>query len=53
VARALVPPDDPGSRAGLPGQFGHSFVLGEDDPPGDVGVQDHAFMVRLTPARRQ
>jgi hypothetical protein len=51
VARPLVPPDGPRSWAG--GQLGQAFVLGEDHPPGDVGVQDHAFMVRVGRARQQ
>jgi hypothetical protein len=53
VVPPLVAPDGPRSRAGPPGQFGQAFVLGEDHPPGDLGVQDHAFMVRAGPAREQ
>jgi hypothetical protein len=30
---------------GPPGQFGQAFLLGDHEPPGDVGVQNHAFMV--------
>jgi hypothetical protein len=53
VAPLVPPPDRPGSWAGPPGQLGQAFVLGSDDPPGDIGVQDHAFMVRAGPAGQQ
>jgi hypothetical protein len=48
-----VAPDGPGSWAGFPSQLGQAFVLESDEPSGDVGVQNHAFMVRAAAVRRQ
>jgi hypothetical protein len=48
-----VPLDGPGSWAGFPSQLGQAFVLGSDEPSGDVGVQNHAVMVRAAAVRRQ
>ena len=53
VAPTPVAPDGPGSRAGLPGQFGQPFLLGGDEPSCDFGVQMHAFIVSLAAAPRQ
>jgi hypothetical protein len=50
---ALAATGGSGSWADPPGQFGLAFLLDGDDPAGDLGVQNHAFMVRLRPSIRQ
>jgi hypothetical protein len=36
-----------------PGELGQAFLLGDDDPPGDVGVENHAHIVRPPSGRQQ
>jgi hypothetical protein len=50
---APVLPAGPGSWTGPPRQFGQALVLDGDQPPGDIGVQNHAFMVRVAAVRQQ
>jgi hypothetical protein len=53
VTPAAGRPADPGSRAGLPDQFRLAFLFDGDDPPGDFGMQNHAFIVGPGPPRQQ
>ena len=53
AVRASPVPDGPGSGAGPPGEFGHAFLIGDNKPPGDFGVQNHAFMVGAGAAAQQ
>jgi hypothetical protein len=40
-----VPPGSGESWARPPGELRLAFVLGDDEPAGDVGMEDHASMV--------
>jgi hypothetical protein len=53
VVPSGVFPDGPGSWTGPPGQLGQTFVLDGDEPSGNVGMQNHAFMFRAAAVRQQ